>query len=274
MSMNAPVHPVSDPMERVHATGDRRFVIASLPRSGSTTLARALNCHPGIRCLIEPFHPRRYQGTFRRMAMEGDVTDALERIWTRWNGIKHVWESSGWPFLGRPELNDRLLSESGLKVVFLVRRNWLRRLVSNLICRQTQFWIGTREEFCSRLEYVRLRPLDPTAVLTQIRADQEAVNRCLASLSNARVKVLQLQYEDVFRDGSGREERLALLNTVLGFLGFPRVADSDFGEAWERHFDPVLNRWASPEIYRRIPGIARLDEEAGSEETGWLFKGH
>src|SRR5438552_16912055 len=207
-----------------------RFVITSLPRSGSTTLARILDCHPDVRCLVEPFHPSRYQGTFHRMAMDdGDVTPALERIGSRWNGIKHVWESSGWPFLGRPELNDRILSRPGLRVVVLVRRNWLRRVVSNLICRQTQFWIGTREEFCSRLERVRLRPLDPGAVLRQIRQDQEAGRRCLESLASQRAEVLSLYQEDLFPAGAGRSERLSLLNSILGFLGFATVGDSAFG---------------------------------------------
>jgi len=250
-----------------------RFVITSLPRSGSTTLARILDCHPDVRCLVEPFHPSRYQGTFHRMAMDdGDVTPALERIGSRWNGIKHVWESSGWPFLGRPELNDRILSRPGLRVVVLVRRNWLRRVVSNLICRQTQFWIGTREEFCSRLERVRLRPLDPGAVLRQIRQDQEAVRRCLESLASQRAEVLSLYQEDLFPAGAGRSERLSLLNSILGFLGFATVGDSAFGPAWERLFDPESNRWASPEVYRRIPGIGRIEDEVGGEEIGWLFR--
>ncbi len=34
-----------------------QFLIFSLPRCGSTTLTRALNCYPGISCALEPFIP-------------------------------------------------------------------------------------------------------------------------------------------------------------------------------------------------------------------------
>ena len=140
---------------------DIRFAIVSLPRSGSTSLAEMLNCHRDIRCLIEPFHPKRYDGMFRRSVVgEASLDATLDQIFSRCNGIKHVWESNGWPFMERPGLNFHMSLKPNLHVIFIVRRNLLQRVVSNLISRQTQYWIGTKERFLERLDQVALAPVD------------------------------------------------------------------------------------------------------------------
>ena len=64
-------------------------------------------------------------------------------------GIKHVWEADGWPFAEMPELNEEIVSVSG-KMIVLIRRNWLRRVVSNYLCRHTGVWFGTRSDFLAR----------------------------------------------------------------------------------------------------------------------------
>src|SRR5271169_3144199 len=99
------------------------FVIDGPTRTGSTTLAALLNCHPEINCLIEPFHPRRYGGQFHGMAIERrKIQPVLDLIWCRWTCIKHVWEPNGWPFPENPELNDAVIGEAK-GVLFLTRRN-------------------------------------------------------------------------------------------------------------------------------------------------------
>jgi hypothetical protein len=42
----------------------QKFLVFSLPRCGSTTLRRILNCHPRLRCLEEPFNPFNYDGKY------------------------------------------------------------------------------------------------------------------------------------------------------------------------------------------------------------------
>src|ERR1700690_3290485 len=108
---------------------NKLFVIDSLPRTGSTTLARLLNCHPDIRCLIEPFHPL-YHGHFHVMAMQAkSVEPVLNLIRHRWNGIKHVWEvRDDWPFRDHPELNEAVALNAD-RIICLERRNLLRRYV-------------------------------------------------------------------------------------------------------------------------------------------------
>jgi hypothetical protein len=254
-------------------TDTAKFVIDSLPRTGSTSLASILWCHPDIRCLIEPFHPHRYRGLFHRMALERhSVNPVLSLIWRRWTGIKHVWEANGWPFADCPELNDEIVIGPDTKVLFLRRRNLLRRVISGLVSRNLKFWMGTRQEFHQRLRDARFRELNTEFVLKQIRQDQAAVARRLQTFAEHRVKMMPLYYEDLFDDQTPTAARLARINSIITFLGFNPVTQDAVLDKWMRQLDPDVNRWASPETYRLIPGIERIENEAGSEENGWLFR--
>ncbi len=249
-----------------------RFMILSLPRTGSTSLARLLNSHKDIQCLVEPFHPKRYQGKFYSLALRRSIEVALSAIWTRWNGIKHVYESNGWPFCALPELNDRLALVPSQKIIYLIRRNLLRRVVSNLICRRTQFWIGTREEFLVRLRALALPPLSPEAVRRQIEADKRAIDERVEWFAQNRVPALVMYYEDLFREDAVPAEQLALINSILEFLGLSRITMGTFLEHWQRQFAPSVYKWASAEVYQAIPDIERIERSVGSYETGWLFQ--
>lgn len=248
-----------------------KFVIISLPRSGSTNLARVLNCHEQIRCLIEPFHPARYNGRFHAFALRESVESALDAIWTRWNGIKHVLESNGWPFPAQPRLNDEVVSGPKGRVIVLIRRNLLKRLVSSYMSRQTNYWIGPKEEFYARLDQVRLRPLKTALVRARIREDRNTVERLVEMLHERQVQTLSLWYEDLFGEFSA-SENCQRINSVLQFLEVPTVPDEVFAQRWQTFFDPSTQRWATPELYRRIPDIERIEEEVGSDATGWLFR--
>lgn len=230
-----------------------------------------LQGHPQIQCLIEPFHPHRYEGRFHRLATEDSIDAALQTIWTRWNGIKHVWESDGWPFPERPELNNQV-ARSARKVIVLLRRNYLRRIVSNLLSRRTQFWIGTRAEFLARLEAVDLPPLNVDLVFRQIRRDQRAIIDCQQHLVACDKPTIVLYYEDLFREQAETSEQHRLVNTILEFLEFAPVTAEAFERDWRTQFDPEVHRWATKDIYRRIPGIMHVEERIGCEETGYLFR--
>jgi hypothetical protein len=248
------------------------FALISLPRCGSTSLALLLNQHPRLSCLIEPFHPERYDGVFHRQALRVSPRESLRRIWTRWNGIKHVFEPNGWPFLGRPELNSEVAVQQGQRVVVIRRRNLLRRLVSDLICRQTRYWIGTREEFCARLEQTRLLPLDPAKLRGQIRRDRDAMTQLQHAMAERGVPTLEICYEDMFCTADDPATQMQRVNAVLAFLNVPPISLPTFTRQWRERFDGDRHRWASPDVYRRIPGIDGIEAEVGNDETGWIFR--
>jgi hypothetical protein len=249
-----------------------RFLVLSLPRCGSTTLARALNLHDDLSCLMEPFDPGHYRGAFHAFATHASIPATLEVIWTRWNGIKHVWQSNGWPFVGEPEATDEIAWAAGAGVILIERRNLLRRAVSHYIGRQTQFWHGTKKDFERHTRKIKLQPLDPEAVVDQMQQDRESLWERIDSLRCHGIPFLHLCYEELFDEARSVSERRQSVNSVLQFLGCTPVSPQVFAQDWQRFFDASLYRLSSADVYRRIPGIDAIEARAGSDDTGWLFK--
>jgi hypothetical protein len=82
-------------------TAPPRFLLFSLPRSGSTTLWRILRCHPNVRCAFEPFNKDSVLGQKYAIGIEDEASleVTLSKIWQDHDGIKHVWDYCGeWPF--------------------------------------------------------------------------------------------------------------------------------------------------------------------------------
>lgn len=249
----------------------RRYIISSLPRCGSTTLARVLSLHPELRCLLEPFHPKRYNGRFHAFVQdERTLLSALDAIWSKWPGLKHVWESSGWPFLESPSLNEPMLRIPGVRTIVLTRRNLLRRLVSNYLSRVTGTWMGPKEVFLQRLENTELKPLDPEVARAQIERDRSATEAYLAvAKSNG---ALVFVYEDIFLSGRTAQQQYEWFGDILEYLNAPMVDPETFELTWLPHFDRAKGQWASEEVYKKIPGIEDLERCVGNDETGWLFR--
>jgi hypothetical protein len=129
------------------------FVIFSLSRSSSTALHRSLNLHPDIACACEPD-----LGPPEQSAHE--LVSRLTVLRGVYSGIKHLWDPSGFPFISDHrskvsamerhrerwlQLNKIILTQPQQRVIFLQRRNVLRRIVSDLIGQQTDEW-GPHED--------------------------------------------------------------------------------------------------------------------------------
>lgn len=254
-------------------TSPTRFVIFSLPRSGSTALCNTLDCHPAIRCVSEPFNSRRFNGRFHNPVKdERSLEECLDRIWAEWNGIKHVCDWTGWPFVHNPQINARILTRPGTRVLFLVRRNFLRRLLSWHLARQIGVWDGAKATAHSRLEQAQLKPLDSGWAREQIKQDRQAVENYSRLLAAHNVPVLEIAYEDFFGEDASDRDSLEQVNTVLRFLHFEQIDAEVFQDKWKLHFNNWSDRFCSVGAYRLIPGIERIEEEVGSNENGWLFR--
>jgi hypothetical protein len=252
-----------------------RFVIDSLPRSGSTSLAKMLACHEQISCIVEPFHPSRYGGQYRgRVHDVTSLKQVLELIWLRWNGIKHVWVApETFPFETLPSLNDELVLYAPA-VISLQRRNLLQRHVSSMISRKLQFWIGTKNEFLARLEWGGLPELDVESVHRAIECDKHAVQQRRHLLSSRHDRVMFVDFEDIIdNNGIGTENYISQVNGILNFLSYSDLKPNDYmkGE-WKEATDPSISKWNSQDVYERIPGIRHIEAKLGSDETGWLFR--
>lgn len=240
-----------------------RYILHSLPRTGSTTLARVLNCHPDLSCAIEPFHPRRYDGFFNQLAMEeGSIESAVAMIARRWAGLKHVFDASnGWPFNNHPAMNDRLLFMAD-KVILLKRRDGVSRYLSDHIARHLGFWIGSREEFLSRLQRVQVPVLDPIEVRRKIESDMETMEIRDRLVESAGIEAQTIWYEDLFRNDGylDRED----LNQITSFLGVPPFTDYEFATEVLAASEPLVYRWASS-----YTAIANYDEIKAAIDEVW-----
>jgi hypothetical protein len=251
---------------------EQRFLVFSPTRCGSTTLRRLLNCHPQIRCLEEPFNPFNYEGRYLAEATDqSTLADVLRSIWRTHNGIKHTFSPDGWPFVN-PSLNRALLLAPRQKVIYLRRRNLLRRLVSAQISTQTGVWGLFNETDRKRVRDFEFAPLNVEFVQSQLRRDSDSIAEYRRLLIQSGSEPFDLLYEDLYNPEKTPRELCELLNEVFRFVGVLPITDETLLASVERLFDQTRMKLNSVETYKRIPRIEALNAKCGSDETGWLFE--
>ena len=248
------------------------FMIEGLARCGTTTVARVLDCHPHIRCSLEPFNPCNFGGKYHDIAMRaGTVAPAVHLLRREYNCLKHVWDPHlGWPFLRRHSLNDELLSHVET-VISVRRRNLLRQVVSKYIALHLDFWIGTKEEFRSRIEHTELPALNAAVIAAELRLLQRALLDRDRNVHDLSINKITLYYEDLFETPPDVAAKLSIINRLVARLGFEPKWDRSFVRSSTHYLDNAIFKWASNEIYDRIPGSREIDALLGSNETGRLF---
>jgi hypothetical protein len=259
----------------VHGTSTSRFLIFSLSRSGSTTLGEILQCHPQVRYAFEPFNSDTNLGKIYGPGIVNRATleAALSELWKKHNGIKHVWNRYGYPFEKSPDkqlLNHHLLEVCNAKVIFLKRRNALKRIVSDELSHQSRKWhssAGARE---AHLRY-DFRPLDIKRIQSSLRQEFETVASYRESLIYRRVPFIDLWYEDLYGEEELPITAPAKVREIICFLGLPQFDEGSWAQVMSL-LDPQQTKVNSRETYLRIPNIDEVERVLGSEETGWLFR--
>ena len=246
-----------------------RFLIFALSRTGSTSLMRALECHPAICCAHEPFG-----SGAAAVENRAELHARLDAIAREFNGIKHVWNSMGWPpFVRDPTLHFELLTSFG-PVLVLRRNNVLRRIVSSEIARQTHIY---QSAVCARdyrrgLRWFPFRRLDVPRIERELALETRAIARVRQQLADAGIRHLDLAYEELFAPGDA-EDRLQQIEPVFQFLGASFFElDEDARRAVADILDPALNKLNDAEMLWRIPDITEIEAQFGSDDTGWLFR--
>jgi hypothetical protein len=249
-----------------------RFIIFSLARCGSTTLMHALNCYQGVRCVLEPFTPANFSTDYGNINNAEALDSALGEIWREYNGIKHVWHPSGWPFGDTPDLNHRLLQTSGAKIIFLRRRNDLRRVVSSEISWQTGVWGTFTQNDRERVGLFDYQPLSMARIQHQLKSVAAGTSEMLRVLSDARMDFAELFYEDLFGDDNRLADKLLLIDRLRSFIGAGEGPDRQADFTIADLLNPVKTKLSAADLYRRIPNIEEIERRFGSSETGWLLR--
>ncbi len=247
------------------------FILFCLARTGSTSIAKALNMHPAIRCVIEPFNERNFEGRYAAAVTdERSLFVTVAALRSRFNGIKHVWHPSGWPFGNGTHLNRCLATMEDQKVIFLTRRNVLRRLVSSLISEQLQVWHLRSPEDRRHFAAFSFAELDIEWIQRHLADEEEQVQACLDEISSSTSHILPLSYEDVFVERSRCEPPAAIFN-VLRFLGVETPEELAL-QRMAALFDDPYAKVNSTDSYLRIPNIDDIESRCGSDRTGWLLR--
>jgi LPS sulfotransferase NodH len=249
------------------------FVVFSLKRSGSTSLMRALNALPGVRCLREPFNPRNYDGRYHRRVAGGEAVEAVMReLRAGADGIKHVWEADGWPFADAPDANLRVALAPGQRVVFLRRRNVLRRAVSLQMSEQSDVWSMIPTLDRERLAAFTFAPVSAEAVRRHVASESAMLDGVRDRLAAAGAEFVEVWYEDLYDEAAPPAARRDRLEAVLAFLGLAAATDDGARARIARLLDPAATRLNSAESYGRVPAIRSIEAELGADATGWLFR--
>ncbi len=231
-----------------------------------------LNCSPGFRCVYEPFNPCNHQFRYHETIHNLDALDsALSDIRKTCNGVKHVWDASGWPFKSGSAFNDRLLT-SFQKVLLLSRKNTLQRIVSCHISEETGLYSISGKKDKRILQKAEFAGLDVDQLEYKLQCERVQLQRCRTFLGDNGVTFMDLSYEDLFLDPAGVPSQIQRVNSVVEFLGGGPLTRQNEIAKMIALLDPDKHKMNSTGTYRRIPDILEIERRFGSDETGWLFK--
>jgi hypothetical protein len=247
---------------------ENRFIIFALARTGSSTLAKALNLHHDLSCFHEPFNPGNEHSSYQKnIHDECHLSAEISKIQSKYKGIKHVWHPQGWPFPKNPSLNKLILLKFN-KVILLNRRSILQRVVSNQISLQTNIWGTVHPGYKEKIAGFMFDPLDKNWIRWHIQNEIQYLNEWKCFLRNKSIDFLEVHYEDIFP--SDNEQKIKIMNDICSFLG---------GSKFEEKNKSILLDLLSPEhkmspvaIYNKIPNIIEIEMEFGNDISGWLFK--
>lgn len=243
----------------------QHFVLFAHPRSGSSNLFEALQLHPRLSILEEPFNEgfprwrpdeRRYRDL---VTDEASLDEQVAHMFEHYDGIKLL------DYQLPRELTARMLRRADVKVVFLRRRNLLRSVVSVLVAEHSGLWKKWEQDRPIERLYHDLPPLDVDEIGERIRALATRLDD-YDSVIDARPPdtVRKVVYEDLyFAPAAARRTEFDALVSFLGAEPFddPRI---------EQFLAPETGRINSPDTYRLIPNAAEIEASCGCDATGWL----
>ncbi|KAK3127872.1 hypothetical protein QOZ80_7AG0579520 [Eleusine coracana subsp. coracana] len=216
--------PTSYNREKCACTPVRFFVILSMQRSGSGWFETLLNSHPNISSNGEIFNKidRRENissivRTLEKLYNLDWFTSAAKNECTAAFGLKWMLNQG---ILDNPADIVSYLNKKGVSVLFLFRRNTLRRLISvlsNDYDRDAKQLNGTHKSHVHSKEEAEIlaqfKPkLDTSNLITNIKNIEKTIRDCLDYFNSTRHMILY--YEDIV----GNSNALA---QVQEFLGVP-----------------------------------------------------
>lgn len=248
---------------------DERLVLLAWPRSGSSSLWRALQAHPGLVLVPdEPFNENFVDwspGNPDYLARAHDVEaldTVLAELFDLYDGIKVL------SYQLDEEQLRHLVLRPDLRIVFISRRNLLQTAVSDRVAKQTKLWNRWDADPGQPLEryYGSLDPLDLDDLRRYV-SELATHLQWVGSLLDLRTDghVFRLGYEDLYF--ADRESQYDQLSGLWAFLDLPALSPPELNE----YLDPETAKLGVQATYGRLPNAAEIDAALGADDTGWLF---
>lgn len=165
------------------------------------------------------------------------------------------------------KLNEHLLKNAEIKVIFLRRKNLLQTVVSQKIATETKIWYKKINSDSPLNELKQLAPIDieKTKIhLDKLSNDLNNYQHIIESQQESQL--LNLYYEDFYTPIDKNNRRNA--KAVFDFLGL----EIPHSKMIEQFMNPKKAKMNSVDTYQLIPNIMEVENELGSDQTGWLFK--
>ena len=242
------------------------FVLFAQARSGSSNLLRMLQLHPKLRIAEEPLHEKYHKwhpGEPQYVKLIKDVPtleEQLAALFSKHDGIKVL------DYQLPEEIYAHLLLKPELKVVALRRRTLLQQLVSGFIAEQTGIWKMWDLKGELACAYKDLKPIDPLELQRRIEYSLDLRRYYGDVLSRKPVEMcLQLEYENLYTQDV--EHNRESVRAVFEFLGLTLPETPGLGGL----LNPRVSKINNTDTYALLPNAREIDEQFGSEGTGWLF---
>lgn len=196
-----------------------RFVVLTLPRSGSHHLCGLLDSHPEVLCHQEIFNPDHvwYSPCFShkddpvwtdRAARDADRVAFLEKIWQAREGSSTV----GFKLFlfDHPSVLDAVVDNRSVEVILLWRRNLLRAWTSWEVACRNEVWNSTERAKLDRKPRIVL-DFDLQGFLAYKHKQEKMRLEMCRRLDRADRRFFDVTYEDLTRGDA--------IDEVTAFLG-------------------------------------------------------
>lgn len=245
----------------------QRILIFGFPRTGTTTLRDIIDKHPEVKRKMggEVFNKDFYFGIFSSFKPSFDIengkdlTEILDEIDKRFSGFKHL------SYQLEQSKNEELLSSGRYKIIFLRRKNLLKRLVSENISQQAQYWLGNRERILKH----DFHEISLEKTKKELIKDQTEQEHYYNYLKKNKIDFFDLKYEDLYEENLSEEQKFVVLNKIFKFLGFNPVSAKKNKKICHL-LDPEKNKLNNLETYSKIPNIDQINQAFGSQ-YGFLY---
>lgn len=237
-------------------------ILFSWSRTGASNIGLMLNYHPEISYIAEPFNLRKKILKRKPWRIIG-LKKSLRLIWSKCNCFKHNHGLSA-------KQNKYLLLHPEHKIVFIWRKNAMKRLVSHHLALQTDIW-GFNvdgEAKKAKLQEIEYQPLDIDKLKEDIISYKNEIKLYRGILETNKVNYYDICFEE-FYESSSKEKQMAEIEKIFNFLGKGEVKDAELIKKIKWRFDPKNMKQSRYVKYDLIPNIAEI-RKLESDDWGYL----